>query len=208
MLLLRGLSRLGVGPRAAGAGKALIHASRSYSLELGAHKVISIKPPAAARGFASRVRKECEADGCTTQPSYGLKGTFGSAHATHCRKHMDPATMEDVRNKRCAADGCTTRASFGPKGTFGTAHATHLCNDLKHTRSKKGLNSRGAIYARSASIRPCVRVGGTSVKRRHANLTNGRAALHQTRRLPACLVIQLPVHVPSRPRRITMLAAR
>ena len=58
-------------------------------------------------------RAICQEPGCTTQPTFGKKG---SKKAEFCSPHAKP-NMVDVHNKTCYHPGCPTHPTFGKDGT-------------------------------------------------------------------------------------------
>ena len=57
-------------------------------------------------------RRQCEADGCTTRPTFNVEG---QRKRRFCSTHKH-AGMVDVVNKKCEADECTSRPTFNVEG--------------------------------------------------------------------------------------------
>ena len=74
--------------------------------------------------------RKCGVDGCTTQPSFGIKGR----PATRCARHKTD-DMVDARGRECGVDGCTTQPHFGIEGHPATRCARHKTDDMVNVLS-------------------------------------------------------------------------
>ena len=99
---------------------------------------------------------KCEQEGCTTQPTFGLKG--GKAH--FCSKHKKDG-MIDIKNKRCIHEGCNKlNPNFdivGGKGRFCVLHKTAEMMDVKHNQCHhKECNTRPVFDIEGGKGRFCI----------------------------------------------------
>ncbi|CAN0457349.1 unnamed protein product [Ectocarpus sp. 12 AP-2014] len=87
--------------------------------------------------------KRCGGSGCSTRPSFGVKG----GPPAFCKEHREAGMVDvrpnpkkrgmvDVVSKRCRRTGCRTRSTFGVKGGTSEFCAQHRQEGMVNVRDK------------------------------------------------------------------------